>query len=364
MKRLLFLIPLIIQAGAALFAQADLQPVAIIQLTRSEPITVKQLKTELEKVIWQGMAMQLGRIPTSAEIAREVQNAPMENRRQILEAAINDRLAFQAAERDKITITDNEVNQQMAQLRAQMAQEIGRQVTDEEFALAIKTETGMDLPAFRENFKRTATTQKYLMTKKQDMFNSLKEPTEADILNIYNLRKTEFVRPDTIRFSMINVPYGPDAASKSRAKETADRLIREIGSNPTKFDEAVQTGQRPNAGYQSGRDGYIPRNPMGMQRAGEDFMNTAFALKQGEVSRLIEGLQGYQIIKVTETLSQKALELDDPVDPGAQVSVRQYIGMGLLEQRQMEIITKASQELVQELRKVSSIRIMENNLNW
>jgi parvulin-like peptidyl-prolyl isomerase len=369
MKRFLIL-SLLISTGVAVFtpgklaAQSDLQPVAIIQLTKSEPITVKQLKTELEKLAWQSISARTGKVPTADEINREVQNVKVEDRRKILDALINDRLALQAAERDKVSVSENEINQQITQLKGQMAQELGRQVTDEEFALAVKNETGMDLPAFRETLRKTATAQKYLMTKKQDVFNSMKEPTETEILNIYNLRKAEFIRPDMIRFSTINVPYGQDAASKSRARTTADRMSREIGSNVTKFDEAIQEGLKPNAGYQVARDGYVPRNPAGLQMTGTDFINTAFSLKQGEVSRVIEGPAGYLIVKVTETLPQKSLALDDPMDPGGQITVRQYISVGLLEQKQMEIVNRATSELITELRKGSSIRIMENNLNW
>jgi len=345
-------------------AQADLQPVALVNLTRSEPITVKQLKTEIEKYAWQSIVSRLGRIPTSAELNREVQNCTMETKRQVLDVLINDRLAIQAAERDKITITDNEINQQITQLKAQMAQTIGRQVTDEEFATAIKNETGQDLPAFRDTLKRQGIVQKYLLSKKQNMFSNIKQPTDDEVISIYNLSKAQFVRPEMVRFSMIQVPFGADTASKNRAKELADRLVREIGSDPSKFDEAVIKGQAPNSGYQAGDGGYVPRNAEAQQAAGANFMNAAFSLRQGEVSRLIEGIGGYQIIKVTESLPQKALELDEITAPGSRVTVRQYIAANLLNQVQQETLDKASRELITELRAGNPFRIMENNLNW
>jgi parvulin-like peptidyl-prolyl isomerase len=246
-----------------------------------------------------------------------------------------------------------------------MAQGIGRQPTDEEFATAIKNETGQDIPAFRDSLKRQAIIQKYLLAKKQNLFSSIKEPTEAEILNQYNLLKAQFVRPDTVRFDMIQVPYGADAASKSKAKELVDRLNRDIGSNPSKFDEAVVRGQSPNSGYQAGDGGYLPRNQLAQQRAGADFINTAFSLRQGEVSKVIEGIPGYQIIKITQTLPMKALELDEIIDPGTpRVTVRQFIGTNLLQQRQQEVVTSATQELITELRAGNSFQVMDNNLNW
>jgi len=364
MKRYIIIFILVVFSSMIAVAQTDLQPVALVNLTKSEPITVKQLKTEVEKYFWQSIATRTGRVPTATELNREVQNCSMEVKRQVLEILINDRLAIQAAERDKITVTDNEVNQQITQLKAQMAQTIGRQVTDEEFAKAIKNETGQDLPAFRDTMRRQGIVQRYLLTKKQDLFSNMKQPTNEEIIGIYNLSKAQFVRPEMVRFSMIQVPYGPDAASKNRAKELTDRLVREIGSDPSKFDEVVVRGQAANSGYQAGDGGYVPRNAEAQQAAGANFMNAAFSLRQGEVSRLIEGVAGYQIIKVTENLPQKALELDEITAPGSRVTVRQYIAANLLNQRQQEILDRASKELIIELRAGNPFRIMENNLNW
>ena len=364
MKRYLILFILAVLAGTTVFAQTDLQTAAIVRLTKSEPITVKQLKTEIEKLAYRDLAPRLNRVPTAAELTKAAQGLTLEQRRQVLDAIINERLALQAAERDKITVTDNELNQQITQLKTQMAQTIGRQPTEDEFAQAIKNETGQDYPAFRDSFRRQAIVQKYLMTKKESSFKNIQQPTDAEIVNFYNLSKAQFVRPDTVRFSMIQVAYGNDAASKARAKDTVDRLNREIGSNPAKFDETVMKGQAPNSGYQAGDGGYLPRNMQAQQAAGIDFINTAFSLKQGEVSKIIDGVQGYQIIKITETYSQKSLELDDIVQPGSRVTVRQYIGQNLFQQKQQEVLAKATAELVTELRAGNSFQVMEANLNW
>jgi len=347
MKRLTFLTLFSFFTAIWCFAQADLQPAAIVNLTRSEPISVKQLRTEVERV-----EKATRRSLSAAE------------RREVLDSLINERLAIQAAERDKISVSESEVNQQITQLRTQLAQNLGRQPTDVEFATAIRNETGLELPAFRDQTRRQILTQKYLMSKKQSIFESIKVPTDAEIVGTYNLTKAQFVRPDTIRFSMIQIEYGPDSASRTKAKTLADSLIREIGSNPSKFDEKVLLGKSPSSGYQSGDDIYLPRNMEAAQAAGQDFITTAFNLKQGEVSKLMEGRQGYQIIKVTGTYPQKNLDLDDVVQPGSSITVRAYIGNTMLQERQMEAYTKATQELVAELRTGKTFQIFERNLNW
>jgi len=347
MKHRGFLALFIAFISASLFAQADLQPAAIVNLTRSEPITVKQFRTEVER-----MEKSARRTLTDSE------------RREVLDAMINEKLAIQAAEKDKITVAESEVNRQIDQLRSQMVQAIGRQPTDAEFATAIRNETGLDMAAFRDQARRQLITQKYLMSKKQSTIEGLKVPTEAEIISTYNLTKAQFVRPDTVRFSMIQIDFGADAAAKTKAKDLAERLSKEIGSSASKFDEVVLRGQSPNSGYQAGDGGYLPRNMEAAQIVGQEFINTAFSLKQGEVSKLMEGARGYQIVKVTETYAQKNLELDDVYQLGTRMTVRDYIGNAMLQERQMEVLSKATQELVAELRAGKTFQVFDKNLVW
>lgn len=347
MKRTFFILFLALAAAGLVCAQSDLQPVAIVRLTKSEPITVKQLRTEVEKLERSG-----GRTMTAAE------------RRQVLDVMINEKLALQAAERDKVTISDAEVNQQLQQFRASMAQSMGRQPTDAEFEVAIRNEAGTDLAGFKEQVRKQLLIQKYLLSQKRSVFENIAATTDAEIQHTYELTKSQFVRPDTVRISMILVPAGTTAAEKTKAKELADKLVRDIGPSAAKFDEAVIRAQAPGSGYQGGDGGYIPRNMQAQQLLGAEFVNIAFTLKQGEVSKLIEGPRGYQIIKVTETYEQKNLDLNDVVQLGTRVTVREYIGNSLMQERQQRAIDTASQELITELRKNNSFQILDTNLNW
>jgi len=348
MKRMVFFTALCFLAAVSSFAQSDLQSAATVNLIRTESITVRQLRTEVDRL----QAAANGRVLTQAE------------RLQVLDLLINERLALQAAERDRVMVTENEVNQQIQQFRNSMAQQIGRQPTDAEFAQAVREQRGLDVAAFREETRRQMIVQKYLLTKKGDMINSVRAPTEDEIRAQYNLVRAQVVRPETVRFSMIQVPYGSDAASRTRARELADRLLQEIGSNPSKFDEVAARSVAPNSGYQAGDAGYLPRNPEALNVVGQNLMNTAFNLNQSQVSGLIEGLQGFQIIKVTENYDMKNLDLDDIFQLGTRITVREYLAQALMNQRQQAIMVQASQELVTELRAGRSFQIFENNLNW
>jgi len=347
MKRLIFFVCLSLFLAVSAFSQSNLQSVATVNLIRTEAITVGQLKNEVERM----------EKSTNRTLTRD-------ERRQVLDVIINERLCLQAAERDRISISENEINQQVQQLRNVLAQQLGRQPTDAEFAQAIMNESGLEVNAFREQLRRQMIVQKYLMSKKGDLINSIKRPTDEEIAAEYNILRTQLVRPQTVRFSMIQVPYGSDNAARTRARELANRLAAEIGTNPSKFDEVSARSVAPNSGYQAGDAGYLPLNPEARNVVGQNFLNVAFSLNQGQVSGLIEGLQGFQIIKVTENYAERTLELHDIFQLGTRATVRDYIGQGLLNQRQQAVLAQASQELVTELRAGRSFQIIENNLNW
>jgi len=347
MKRKILSVILVSLIAVSGFSQTNSPPAATVNLIRVEAITVGQLRSEVERA-----ERSAGRSLTREE------------RLQVLDLMINERLFLQAAERDSIRVIENDLNQQIQEFRNNMAQQIGRQPTEAEFAYAVREQTGLDVPTFREETRKQMIMQRLLFSKKGDLLNSVRQPTEAEIVNQYNLLRSRLIRPETVRFSMIQVPYGPDAASRARARTLADSLFREIGSSPSKFDEVAARSVTPNSGYQAGDAGYLPRDPDAQNVVGQNFMNTAFSLRQGQVSGLIEGIQGFQIIKVTENYTQMNLGLDDILQLGTRITVREYIRQMLLNERQQAINAQASQELITELRAGRSFQIFENNLNW
>jgi parvulin-like peptidyl-prolyl isomerase len=346
MKRLFFIIFGIL--GSLAFAQdLQLQPIAKVNLIKTEVITVKQYRSEVERT-----EKTSGRAFTP------------ELRRQILDMMINEKLVLQAAERDKVAISENEVNQQFDQLRAMLSRNIGgRQPTEAEFATAVRNQYGLELPAFRDQVRRQLIANKYLNLKKETVLKSFTEPTEEDIIKTYDLIKAQFVRPDVIRFSMLQIPYGSNAAE---ARRTAEGLIREIGSSATKFDEKVNSARSPsaNAGYQSYKDEYIQKDMQTQQMMGADFVTTAFSLKQGEVSRLLDNGQFFRIIKISETYEMKALQLDDIFQLGTPYTVRDYIGNTLMQERQMAVLQQATEELTRELRAGRTYEDPDNNREY
>jgi len=192
----------------------------------------------------------------------------------------------------------------------------------------------------------------------------VKSPTDEEIKGEYELNKARFMRPETVRFSMIYVPIGPGADGKTNAKAIADRVAKDIGANGNKFDEIVLRGQAAGADYRAGEGGFLPKTAEARKVVGAEFLDVAFNLKVGEVSRILENSQSFQIIKVTELHGQKLLELGDLYQLGGRATVAEYLGNRLLQERQAKAIDTATKELVDELRTGKTFQVFEQNLAW
>jgi parvulin-like peptidyl-prolyl isomerase len=364
MKRLTILLGLFLSLSGLAFGQIDLQPVAIVRLSKSQPISVKEFK---DYVNW--MSLSRANVDPSAKVSLTA-----DERREILDTLSNQLLACQAAEQESVTVTDKEVNQQfdeeMKPLVAYLTEKQGRAPSEAEVDTELRAQTGMTRGGFKEQIRRSLVTNKYLQFKKQALFQAVKPPTDGELQTLYNQYKDKnifeggFVRPDAVRIRMIWVPV-KNASEKTAALNKANQLLKNIGGDAGKFDEIVTEASKPNSGYLGGDGPYIYKHEQIRAAMGLDFYDTAFRLKQGEVSKLLERPDGYYIVKVIETYRQKTLTLDDIYNLGdpRKITVRNYITIVESQRRQMETIKQASEELVAELKKRGSVQVNNETYN-
>ena len=357
---MLFLCGFLLVSAHAFCQQLELQTIATVRLSKTENITVKQFK---EYVQWLTIQKALSTQNNNAQLTDS-------ERRQALEELGNQFLACQAAEQEKITVTDREINQFYDQnikgFSDGLAQIMGRTPTDAEIDTELRNRTGMNRVSYKDMMKRTLLTQNYLQTKKKSLFEAVKPPTDAEIQTIYNdvkgksIFENGFVRPDTARIRMILVPIR-NPSEKAAAQTTANNLSRQIGGDPSKFDETARDFTKPNSNYVTG-DGFIYKHDIIRQAMGANFVDTVFSLKQGEVSRVVERPDGFYIIKVMETYRSKTLALDDTynLEDSRSMTVKQAIINAEMERRYMAAMQQATGELVEELRKKGSVQIMND----
>jgi parvulin-like peptidyl-prolyl isomerase len=397
--------------------QMDLQTVARVTLAKSEHIFVKQLRLEVEG------RSKLQEIPPGI--------SPVDLRRMVLDAMINERLILQAAERAGITSPRAELEQRIQMAHASANASVGRQITDQEFQAEIEKQYGMSFSAFQTYLHEDMIRQKYLeqhiiqeadkageaisetainqeiQTLKdgmaaqagraptEDEFNEFIKrqgmdmaalrgqvrrqltmqrylvamsggpPSEERIQTLYNRNKADFVRPDTISFNLIGVPFKPeDAPGKAAARARAEELARKIGSSASVFNEEFARAEAAGNSLSLQYLQLSPNEPRIQQAFGLDFIDKVMPLAESAVSGVIEGRQGFFIIKVTSKYPQESLELDSIYRLGSPATVRDLIRSQLMQQALANGAAVVANTLAEELRKEASVEIHEEFLLW
>ena len=117
--------------------------------------------------------------------------------------------------------------------------------------------------------------------------------TDAEIKSWYDGHKAQYGVPEERRASHILI--GSEKVGKDKAKAKAEDVLKEIRSNPANFaDLAKKNSDDPGSAAKGGDLGYFGRGMMV-----KPFEDTTFALKEGEISGLVESDYGFHIIKLT-----------------------------------------------------------------
>jgi SurA N-terminal domain. len=349
MKRFLFTLAMAVLVTGLVSAQSDLQPVANVKLQKTEPITLKQLKSRVE-----AYQKEMGRVMT------------VDERRKVLDTLINERLVVQAADKDGIKVPDSEVNQSFIKM---ISQQVGQEVTEADFSQMIKEQTGMTLDDFmraqngmgvteyKAFLKSQLLAQRYVMAKKQDDLKNVAPPADSDIRSYYELYKQNFVQPDMLKLFLVVVAKDtPDAKAKA-----AD-FQKQLKDKPSSAPEIKIRSQAANSGFQAG-DLYVNKNATASQQLGisMDALLKIFSMSVNDVSDVTETSNDFQCFVVQNKYAAKILELSDVVKPGTNVTVYEYIKNNLLVQAQNNAVNAALVQLINDLRKPENFQILKSD---
>lgn len=126
------------------------------------------------------------------------------------------------------------------------------------------------------------------------------QPTDADVKKFYDDNPTHFRTEAQVRVSHIFIAAASSAsaADKAAAKTKAEQLLADVKAHPDQFAQIAQKGSQDAPSAAKGGDlGFITR---GSTAGGKAFDDAAFALKQGDVSGVVQSDLGFHILKATE----------------------------------------------------------------
>lgn len=351
MKSLALICLCLLTLSAAVFADVIDKPVATVKLSKLEAITLKQFRQKVET------------------LESRTQNAlSLDDRKRLLDLLVGDILIKQAAEKEGLTVPQQEINARIEQARKSGGQSLNlnRDLTDAELKSLIQ-QSGISWEEYMDQLQKALLQQKYVMQKKKSLFDAVGQPTEAEIVDFYESNKTAFVAPDMVRFKHIFIDTR-NLSSKDemqKARDRAEDINRELRNGSSFDDLVVKYSDDKTSRYKGGDFGYLRRDDQGRkQLLGKDFFEAPFKMKVNEASGVLQSGIGLHIIKITEKIPFRLLNLDDPVPPQNASTVRQEISGQLVLRKQAEVYQKVLMDLLSELKKKAEIKIFEENLSW
>lgn len=345
-KRILTVLMILITAG--LFAQNSFvdKPVAIVKLTRTDVISQKKLAQNV--TFYESQA---GRALSKLE------------KEQVLQTLINQMLVYQAAERDNVTLTDEQVLQAGMN---QMMQQVGQQLNEAQYKQIIQQQAGVDYETYSQSIRDQLILEKYVSEKKMDFIRATAMATAEEVELFYRQNEEKFINPEMVKFSHIFfATKGQGAGSRDDQKKAAESVHRKIVKGDEDFVSMVREHSDDKGSIV--RDGdignFIDRSEQNVAIFGADFLNSVFDLKLNKLSDVLESNQGFHIVKVNQHNEKRFLGLDDPVSPIETTTVRQYIGNVVSYQKQQQAFQIAAEQVVNELSEDAEVQLFTENIN-
>ena len=255
------------------------------------------------------------------------QNAAID--KQAVEQLISAQLLFQAASKAEVKDLDKQIDAKLAQGKERFKDE-------QEFKKAIK-ELEMDEKDLREYTRRDLLITNFV----DSTFVTKAVVSEEDVRSFFDKNQDRFKQDETVKAShiLIGVEGNATADEKNKAREKVDKLKKELAGGADFATLAKGNSTCPSA-PQGGDLGFFGKGQMVPA-----FEKAAFALKQGEVSDVVETQFGYHIITVTEKKPAITAEYKD-----VKAKIEEYL--------KGQKVNEAIQKYLEEVKKTAKIEIL------
>jgi peptidyl-prolyl cis-trans isomerase C len=275
-------------AGAALSSQPPVKPVPaqlpeVVARVNGETITRADFEQALQSI--EGRAGG----PVPAEQRDTIY-------RGVLDRLIGFKLLTQEAAARKVTVTDTDVNAQVAQIRGQFpSEEVFKQMLDGR---------KMTLEQIRSDARSDMIVAKLLQQEVEA--KAAVKPEQID--DFYAKNPDQFMEGERVRAShiLISAPRDGDAAAKAQARGRAEAVLNDVKAGKDFAALAKEHSQDPGSAVQGGDLGYFTAGQM----VGP-FNDAAFSLKPGTTSELVETEFGFHIIRVVDKQAGRTVPLEE-----------------------------------------------------
>ncbi|MEA2081495.1 MAG: peptidylprolyl isomerase [Elusimicrobiota bacterium] len=212
--------------------------------------------------------------------AEEAEKLEKRVKKEILDAMIEEKVLLIKAGQENMQVTESEVDQGIAEIRARFK-------TEDEYAGEIKKQ-GLSVSKMRENIKNQLVTIKLI---NRDVRSKIPEPSEKEMKKFYEANEDKMIVGEQVKVKQIFFEF-KKGVSKKELKSKAKRVLAEAKKKKASFSELAE--KYSSVPENAGDTGYFGR--------GEkipEFENPCFNLNVGGISGVFETPLGYHIVKCT-----------------------------------------------------------------
>jgi peptidyl-prolyl cis-trans isomerase C len=267
------------------------------------PAAVKPLPSQLPNVIAKvnGETVERWELETAIKgvEGRAGSPIPPDRHDEVVRGLIDQLVAFhvlsQEAHARKLDPTDTDVQARMGQFK-------GSFPDDKAFQQALSAQ-GMTLDQLQKQTRMGLEVTKVLDAE----VNSKIAVPDAEVDAFYKENTERFKQGETVHAShiLIGVPQGADAATKQAARAKAQQVLKQVKAGGD-FAALAKANSQDGSAQNGGDLGFFPKGQME-----PTFEKTAFALKPGTTSGLVETPFGFHIIKVLERRPPRTAPLEE-----------------------------------------------------
>ncbi len=211
-------------------------------------------------------------------------------RRQILDQLIEERLITDYAVKQGITITDEQVDQQVEETIEKVKAQIG---TEEEFLAELENQ-GMSMETLRDRYRQDIRRQMLAQRIVDKEIRYKVKVTEADVDTFYANNKAEIPgRPNAVHIAHILVVPKPDPSRQQSARKRAEDILARLRKGGDWDKIAAQFSEDPSTASGGGDLGEVKAGDFD-----ERFEAAVRDLQPGMRSGIVETRFGYHIIEL------------------------------------------------------------------